>query len=267
MISIVTPVYNGEKFIELCLQTVIKQHCSDIEHIIIDGSSSDDTVQIIRHYTQRYRHIRWISEPDRGQSDAMNKGIRLATGSVITFLNVDDYYEANVLNQINELFETLPEPSFVVGNCRIWNDQGQMIDLNKPAKLRLIDLVLGLNINPYPCNPSAYFYHRSLHNQIGEYSIEDHYSMDLDFILRAVQTAHVKYVDQIWGNHRRLEGTKTFKDMASGNADKRVRRLLRKYRQQLGWSERLQLILWQIWRFSKFFANIPLKVARKCLRT
>ncbi len=266
MISIVTPVHNGEKFIESCLQTVIAQHCNNLEHLLIDGGSTDNTVNIIKNYAQQYPHIRWISEPDRGQSDAMNKGIKLANGSIITFLNVDDYYEPNVLNQVSQLFKTLPEPSFIVGNCRIWDDRNQVIDLNKPAKLRLLDLVVGLNVNPYPCNPCAYFYHRSLHDQIGEYSIDDHHAMDLDFILRAVQVAHIKYVDQIWGNYRRIEGTKTFIAMADGTAEQRVRQLLRKYRQHLTPIERLEWLSWKLWNQFTAIASRLLRAFRKLLR-
>lgn len=266
MISIVTPVYNGEAFIESCLQTVIEQCCSDVEHIIIDGGSSDSTLKIVKHYAQFYSHIRWISEPDRGQSDAMNKGIALARGTVIAFLNVDDYYEPAVLNQVIQLFKTVPEPSFVVGNCRIWDDRHQVIDINKPAKLRLLDLVIGLNVNPYPCNPCAYFYHRSLHDQIGKYSIDDHHAMDLDFILRAVQVAHVKYVDQIWGNYRRIKGTKTFVAMSDGTADQRVRQLLRKYRQSLTPIEWIQWLGWRSWNYFSEIGSLLFRAIRKLVR-
>jgi glycosyltransferase involved in cell wall biosynthesis len=266
MLTIVTPVYNGERFIESCLQAVIAQNCNDIEHLIIDGSSTDSTVSIIQNYANRYPHIRWISELDRGQSDAMNKGIELARGEIITFLNVDDYYESGVLNQVIERFKTLPEPSFLVGNCRIWNDYGQVIDVNKPSKLRLFDLVLGLNVNPYPCNPCAYFYHRSLHNQIGNYSIDDHHSMDLDFILRMVQVTHVHYVDQIWGNYRRIEGTKTFIDMESGAADRRVRQMLKKYRQHLTAIEQFQWLGWQIWNQIRSIVFLSLRLLIKPLK-
>lgn len=267
MISVITPVYNGEKFIESCIQSVIDQNCQCVEHIIIDGNSTDNTLNIIQHYSQHYHHIRWISEKDQGQSDAMNKGIKIANGDIIGFLNADDYYEPAVLNQVLEIFETLPEPSFLAGNCNIWNDANEIIDVNKPAKMRLLDLVLGLHVNPFPCNPAAYFYHRSLHDQIGDYSIDDHYAMDLDFILRAVQVAHVKYVDRTWGNHRRIEGTKTFTDMATGNAEKRIRRLFRKYRQHLTWLEWLQLIAWKIWSSALFTANLPRRAFRKLSRS
>ncbi|MDF5711529.1 MAG: glycosyltransferase [Nostoc sp. S4] len=79
MISVITPVYNGEKFIESCLQVVIKQNFSEVEHIIVDGGSTDKTIDIIKHYANQYSHIRWISEKDRGQSDAINKGIYLSS--------------------------------------------------------------------------------------------------------------------------------------------------------------------------------------------
>lgn len=119
MISIVTPVYNGEAFIESCIKVAIAQNCSDIEHIIVDGGSSDRTVEIIKNYARNYPHIRWISEKDKGQSDAMNKGISMAKGDILAILNVDDFYEPNVLNRIVEIFKTLPEPSLLVGNCNI----------------------------------------------------------------------------------------------------------------------------------------------------
>ena len=88
MLSIITPVLNGEQFIESCIKVVIDQSCPDCEHIIIDGNSKDRTVEIIKHYASKYSHIRWISENDKGQSDAMNKGIRMARGEIIGILNV-----------------------------------------------------------------------------------------------------------------------------------------------------------------------------------
>lgn len=257
MISIITPVYNGEKFIGACIQAVIDQNCPDVEHIIVDGRSSDTTIEIVKTYAQQYSHIRWISEQDQGQSDAMNKGIAIANGEIIAMLNVDDYYEPNVLNRVIIQFNTLPEPSFLVGNCNVWDDDGHLIEVNKPAKLRLFDLVLGINVNPYPCNPSAYFYHRSLHEKIGYYPVDDHHMMDLDFILRAIQSATVEYVDETWGNYRRIEGTKTYEDMVKGRAHQRVLSLLKKYRQNLNWFEKTQIKLFEAQGIIKFLLLNP----------
>lgn len=214
MISVITPVYNGEKFIESCIKVVIEQNCPNVEHIIIDGGSKDRTVEIIKQYAEHYPHIRWISEKDQGQSDAMNKGIAMAKGEIISFLNVDDFYEPNVLNPVLKLFEKLPEPSLVVGNCNIWGDSQELILINKPKKLK-IEYLLS-ETSPFPYNPSAYFYHKSLHQKIGLYKVDEHYMMDIDFICKAVQAAKVKYVNKTWGNHRHIEGTKTVSLVKSG---------------------------------------------------
>jgi glycosyltransferase involved in cell wall biosynthesis len=77
-VSIITPVYNGEKFISGCIESVAAQNCAGVEHIIVDGGSSDRTVHIVREKAAAHPHLRWISEPDRGQSDALNKGIGMA---------------------------------------------------------------------------------------------------------------------------------------------------------------------------------------------
>ncbi len=258
MISIITPVYNSERFIAACINAVIEQNHPDVEHIIVDGHSVDQTVKIIQEYAARYAHIRWLSEPDRGQSDAINKGIALAKGEIIGILNVDDYYEPNVLNRVAKRFEALPDPSFLTGNCHVWDNAGKLIEINRPTKLRLFDLVTGLNIFPYPCNPSAYFYHLALHQKAGLYPVNDHYSMDLDFILRAVQRANVVYVDEIWGNYRRLDGTKTVNDMKEGQMNQRVNHLLRRYRKDLLWHQQAQLVLRDRWATAHHFLTHPL---------
>jgi len=103
MISIITPVY-GERFIDSCIRVVIDQACLDFEHIIIDGGSTDRTVEIIKQYAEILTHPVDFRK-DNGQSDAMNKGIAMAKSLI---LNVDDFYEPDVLNRISEIFKALP---------------------------------------------------------------------------------------------------------------------------------------------------------------
>jgi glycosyltransferase involved in cell wall biosynthesis len=251
MITIITPVYNGEKFIESCLQSVIQQQSEAVEHLIIDGGSHDRTIEIVERYAQNYPHIRWISEKDQGQSDAMNKGIKHAKGEIIGFLNVDDYYEPGILDRVFTLFHTLPSPSFVVGNCNVWDDAGNLKKFNRPTKLKLTDLLLGAAINPHPINPSAYFYHRCLHESIGLYRIDEHFALDLDFIFRAVQVAHVRHIDETWGNYREIAGTKTVVDWETGDGEQRAQALLKSYREQLP--------LWVQWRIIllSLILNLP----------
>ncbi len=251
-LSVITPVFNGIRFIESCMMNVIEQNCSNVEHVIIDGGSTDGTVEIIRAYAERYAHIRWVSEKDKGQSDAMNKGVQMAQGAVLGFLNVDDYYEKNVLNRIVELFKTLPEPSLLVGNCYRWNDQGKMYEENKPAKLGIRDLMLGWNVNPCPVNPSQYFYHKSLHNKIGPYNVEEHLTLDIDFLLRAVQVAHVVYCNEFWGNYRFLKGTKTFDD---GKRAERYSAILRKYEKTLPLHQKVFITATRLFYRLKHFTN------------
>jgi glycosyltransferase involved in cell wall biosynthesis len=253
ILSIITPVYNGEKFIQACIENVIEQECPEVEHIILDGCSTDKTVAIVRNYAEKFPHIKWLSEKDKGQSDAMNKGIEMANGKVIGFLNVDDYYEPNVLNRVRDFFETLPEPSLLVGNCNVWDDHGNLLYINKPSRLKLHQLLLGYYINPWPVNPSAYFYHRCIHEKIGLYKIGEHYALDIDFILRAVQVAHVRYVDEIWGNYNLLEGTKTVSDLKNGTSSKRIRAILKAYRKDLPWFFNRAFIIYAI-----FARDLPL---------
>ncbi|NJK46807.1 glycosyltransferase [Candidatus Gracilibacteria bacterium] len=258
MISIVTPVYNGEAFIESCIKVAIAQNCSDIEHIIVDGGSSDRTVEIIKNYARNYPHIRWISEKDKGQSDAMNKGISMAKGDILAILNVDDFYEPNVLNRIVEIFKTLPEPSLLVGNCNILGEGDRLLNVQKPAKLSLYDFLQGFEINPPPPNPSAYFYHKSLHQKVGLYEVRDHYSMDLDFLFKAVQVANVKYLDETWGNFRYVSGTKSFDSAANGNFKKNYQNLIRSYIKDLPLPQRILMFWkWNLLTRIKYFSRHP----------
>lgn len=266
MISVITPVYNGEKFIESCIKVVIEQKCPDVEHIIVDGGSKDKTVEVIKQYAEQYSHIRWISEKDNGQSDAMNKGVEMAKGSILAVLNVDDYYEPNLLNQVIQIFKRLPEPSLLVGNCNIWDDDNDLLFVNKPSKLKLTDLLLGFEVNPHPMNPSAYFYHKSLHKKTGLYKLDEHYAMDLDFLLKAVQVANVKYMNETWGNYRFIEGTKTINDIKSGQSLLRAEKLFKTYRDKLPLHQQWLVIIKKniytnnLWYRIKYFLHNPHKL-------
>ena len=100
MFSIITVTYNSEKTIEQTIKSVISQTYGDFEYIIIDGDSQDSTVDIIKKYVDIDNRIRFISEPDDGIYDAMNKGIKMTSGNIISLLNSDDYYEINALKKI-----------------------------------------------------------------------------------------------------------------------------------------------------------------------
>ena len=254
-LSIITPVLNGEKFIEFCMQNVIQQNCPNVEHLILDACSTDGTCSAIINYGKTYPHIRWISEKDEGQSDAMNKGIAMAKGDVVGFLNVDDFYEPNLLNRIVKLYESAPNPSLFVGNCNVIDVNGQLLSVNRPVKLKLAQLLAGPAINPWPINPSAYFYHRSLHDKIGPYKIDEHYALDVDFLLRAVQVANVQYFDETWGNFRLIEGTKTYNDQEIEKNVTRYKSILKLYKKDLPWFIRRIFLVYKSWQKLKHWAG------------
>jgi glycosyltransferase involved in cell wall biosynthesis len=231
-LSVITPVFNGIRFIESCIRNVIEQNCPEAEHIIVDGGSSDGTLEVIRRYAGLYPHIRFLSEKDRGQSDAMNKGIALATGSVISFLNVDDFYEPWALCDVVARFRGLPEPTLLVGNCNIWDDNDNLQGVSRPATVSLLNLLMQRFSSSFPMNPSAYFYHKSLHRIVGLYDVDEHFGMDVHFIFRALQSAQVKYVDRMWGNMRYFADTKSYRDVESGQNRIRVAAITDFYRSQ-----------------------------------
>jgi glycosyltransferase involved in cell wall biosynthesis len=206
-ISVITPVYNGERFIESCMWSVVEQNCPDVEHLIIDGGSTDRTIELVRKYADHHPHIRWFSEKDKGQSDAMNKGLRLARGSLIGFLNADDFYERGALSAARKILETLPEPSILIGNCNVIDETGKLLWLSRPdTKYYQLLQVWRFKM---PNNPSSYFYHRSLHEKIGAFDVDDHYLMDYDFLLKAFRASNVVYVDKTFGNYRMYADNKT----------------------------------------------------------
>jgi glycosyltransferase involved in cell wall biosynthesis len=267
MISVITPVYNGERFIGECIQVVIAQRHPNLEHIIVDGDSTDRTVEIIKQDASKYSHIRWISEKDRGQTDALNKGIAMARGDILAILNVDDYYEPGVLNRVSEIFSGMPDPSLIVGNCNIWDDDGNLLYVNKPSKLKISDLLLGFNFYQHPVNPSAYFYHTSLHQKIGPYRDDMQIGQDLPFLLNAVQIATVKYFDELWGNYRQIKGTLTVREMESGIGQHRYNAILNSFIEQMPFIKQLEIAikksLLKIFRRTKNWSHRITRLLRK----
>jgi len=226
VLSVVTPVYNGEKFISGCIECVAAQNCAGVEHIIVDGGSTDETVHILRESARTYPHLRWISEPDRGQSDALNKGISMAVSAYIGILNADDFYEPGALTRVVEIIKKLPGPRFIVGACKILTTGDKLDSVNRPRVLRFENLMMfDDKLWPFPVNPSAYFYPKAVHHIVGPYNLEEHYTMDLEFILAVVQAIEPLYVDAVLGNMRRIEGTKTFNSIRDGLAQPMQRRI------------------------------------------
>lgn len=170
LISVITVVFNGEKYLEQTIRSVIEQSYDNVEYIIIDGGSTDRTLDIIRGYEGQIDY--WVSEPDKGISDAFNKGISLCTGEIIGIINADDWYEPNA---INSLSPHILKYDVIYGNMALWTTD---FASNMPH----IDHE-NLKINMSLCHPSI-FIRRKSYKRHGTYNCTFHYAMDYDLLLR-----------------------------------------------------------------------------------
>jgi glycosyltransferase involved in cell wall biosynthesis len=207
-LTVVTPSYNHAHFIERTIDSVLGQGYPDLEFIVVDGGSSDGTIEILERYGS---DLIWTSEPDRGQSDAINKGLRRATGSVVAFLNSDDTYAPGALHTVAEFFETHPETMWGYGKCRIIDERDREIrrpiTWYKNALLRRYSFrkLLAENFVSQP----ATFWRRALHDEIGYFNEDEHYVMDYEFWLRAGQRYPAGVIDGYLANFRMYDASKS----------------------------------------------------------
>lgn len=256
IITVITPVFNGSKFLKSCIENVAENWVEGIEHLIVDGGSQDGSLEILSECQSKYAHLRWISEKDNGQSDAMNKGIKMAKGSWIGFLNVDDFYENGALKAaLGHISEHKSEISILVGDLKIWNAEGSLRNINRPSKMSLAKMIA--DTCEWPYNPAAYFYTKSIHEKIGLFPENEHFAMDYDFILKAmVHHIPLYYFNEIWGNFRLLPEAKTSRDQESNQSYLRSQALRDFYYQKLNSTEK-----WQV-RWEKLLWFLTLKLRR-----
>ena len=212
------------------MQSVADQYFEGLDHVIVDGGSTDGTLELIKNFAARFKHIQWISEKDKGQSHAMNKGIKLAKNPAISFLNADDSYEPGALKIANLFFEKAPGGSFLVGNCRVLHENGSVYMVNKPYPFDPVSFILDYT---FPYNPSAYFYHKALHDRVGFYEESDHLTMDIDFLFKIINVANIQYLDQILGNYLMVSTSKTMKEISAGRNVENLISVFNKYEKKL----------------------------------
>jgi glycosyltransferase involved in cell wall biosynthesis len=207
-ISVITPSYNQGAFIEETIQSVLLQGVEDLEYIIIDGCSKDGTLEILNRYNGR---LTWISEPDEGLADAVNKGIGMATGEIIGWLNSDDIYLPGALQTIAGYFRDHPECLWAYGRCRIINSSGterwKWITQYKNARLKRFSLEKLLREN-FISQP-AVFFRKELFEQAGALDPSWKYAMDYDLWLRFARIAPAGVLHQDLASFRRHRTSKS----------------------------------------------------------
>ncbi len=201
-ISIITPSYNQAHFLESTIKSVLNQDYPNLDYWIIDGGSSDGSINIIKKYDSR---LKWLSEKDSGQAAAINKGLKRCSGEILGYLNSDDSLEPNSLFTVADFFKNHGETDFLIGRAHEINKSGHVI-------------------SNYPVNPMdwskpqptcsiaqpAVFWRRRVYEKIGGFNEDLHYVMDYEYWLRGALAGFTfKHTNTYLGNTRYHDLTKT----------------------------------------------------------
>lgn len=211
-ISVLTPSYNQGRYLEQNIQSVMRQSYPEFEHIVIDGGSTDGTVEIL----QKYPHLKWVSERDEGQADALNKGLAMATGDIIGWINSDDYYEQSIFQEVACEFANDDVRWVVGGICVYVEASGKCYrcskgDIGYETLLR----------HPHHVRQQAGFYRRALLESVGGWDSRLFMVMDYDLWLRLAKRHPPKEVQSDWGWYRICGGRKS----SGGNIMKQAREI------------------------------------------
>jgi hypothetical protein len=208
-ISLVTPVFNSAKYIEQTIQSVLSQNYPNLEYIIIDGASTDGTVDIIRKYQDRITS--WISEPDSGMYDAINKGFARTTGEIMGWISATDQYHVGGLSVVGSVFRDLPQIEWITGRATGFNEDGMttiVLDIPHWSRFRFL-----AGANRYIQQEST-FWRRSLWERAGSrVDSSQRYAADFELWVRFFRHAKLYPVDALIGGFRAHSDSLGLQDM------------------------------------------------------
>ncbi|MEW6085643.1 MAG: glycosyltransferase family 2 protein [Chloroflexota bacterium] len=214
LVSIITPSFNQARYIEATIRSVLSQDYPRIEYIIVDGGSTDGTVEIIKKYEGRGERASplqnraissWVSEPDKGQTDAINKGFARAQGDILAWINSDDTYEPGAVSAAVKFLQEHLEVGMVYGGCNFINESGRVIGKFNSAQTDLRLLRRGYVHIPQ----QAMFFRAELWRQVGPLDPSFYFAMDYDLWTRIAARSQIQYVPQTWANFRLHTSGKT----------------------------------------------------------
>lgn len=191
LVSVITPSYNQGAYIERCIQSVLAQAGVPFEHIVVDNCSSDATVDILR----RYPHVRWISEPDHGQSHALNKALALARGEIIAWINADDAYLPGAFQAASAALSAPGGPHAAAGGVEHVDADGRALGVFRPQAFsveRMSEFWSG-----YGLEQPGVFFRRELVDRVGSFDESLHYVMDYDFFLRVRAVSDIRVLTPV----------------------------------------------------------------------
>jgi glycosyltransferase involved in cell wall biosynthesis len=195
LVSIITPSFNQSAYLEQTIRSVLEQDYPELEYIVIDGASTDASVDIIKKYSSHLAY--WISEKDSGQADAINKGMRRAKGDIVAWLNSDDYYLPGTIKSAVGAFESNPQAVMVYGNMLAVDRNGETINQLRYRQLNLEDL-LCFQIIGQP----AVFMRRAAFEKAGGLDLNFHFMLDHQLWLKIAVQGPMVYVNQTWSAAR-----------------------------------------------------------------
>jgi glycosyltransferase involved in cell wall biosynthesis len=195
LVSIITPSYNQARFLEATLRSVLDQDYPHIEYLVVDGASTDGSVDIIRRYADRLTW--WVSEKDSGQSEAINKGLHRAHGEIVGWLNSDDVYLPGAITAAVAAFQSHPDAAVVYGDALAIDADGRCFNEMHARQYSLVDL-MAFNII---CQPAA-FMRRSVLEQVGYLNTAYHLLMDTLLWMDMAHIAPFAYIPQAWAAAR-----------------------------------------------------------------
>ena len=206
-ISIITPSFNQASYLEQTILSIINQGYENLEYIIIDGGSTDNSVEIIKKYSDKLTY--WISEKDRGQTDAINKGFRMATGEVVGWINSDDILLPESLKKIANTFLSNPKANIVTGwTVRIDADNKIIFNHYFPRQIGWL-----ARKGVFPFSQQSWFWKREMFEYIGYLDESCHACMDVEFMMRQIMSKpKIIHIPEILSGFRQHELTKTAQD-------------------------------------------------------
>ncbi|MDQ3005758.1 MAG: glycosyltransferase [Chloroflexota bacterium] len=203
LVSIITPSFNQAPYLEETIQSVLSQDHPRLEYMIVDGGSTDGTVEIIKKYEQKLAW--WVSEKDKGQTDAINKGFARASGEMLAWINSDDSYEPGAVSAAVKYLHENPEVGMVYGDCNFINEAGRVIGKFNSAQTDYRLLRQGYAHIPQ----QTMFFRADLWRQVGPLDTSFYFAMDYDLWTRIAARTEIKYIPQTWANFRLHTSGKT----------------------------------------------------------
>jgi glycosyltransferase involved in cell wall biosynthesis len=207
LVSIITPSFNQSRFLQETIESVLTQDYPNVEYIIVDGGSTDGSLEIIKQYSSKLAW--WVSEPDRGQTDAINKGFAHASGDILAWLNSDDTYQPSAITQAVETLQAHPEVSMVYGDANFINEQSEIIGRFPSRQTDLRRLLQGFVHIPQ----QTMFFPAHYWPYVGPLDLQIKFAMDYDLWVRLAKLAPLLYVPRLWANFRlHGQGKTTYMD-------------------------------------------------------